>query len=92
MCSHEPPCPPADAIDHDAAHVIASFPQQGWSLLCNGIIVFDDTGMLLPDGRAIPPRRGRPPHRDAHEQRDRQAENTCQGSVIAQAAMREVKA
>jgi hypothetical protein len=25
--------------------------------LCNGVIVFDDTGQLLPDGRAIPPRR-----------------------------------
>ena len=29
-------------------------PGQGWSLLCNGVIVFDDTGKLLPDGRAIP--------------------------------------
>ena len=28
-------------------------------MLCNGVIVFDDGGELLPDGRAIPP--GRPP-------------------------------
>jgi Family of unknown function (DUF5999) len=25
--------------------------------LCNGVIIFDDTGELLPDGRAVPPRR-----------------------------------
>jgi Family of unknown function (DUF5999) len=24
-------------------------------MLCNGVIVFDDGGELLPDGRAIPP-------------------------------------
>jgi len=30
-------------------------PEQGWSLLCNGVIVFDDTGELLPGGRSVPP-------------------------------------
>jgi len=39
---------------------IARHPGQGWSLLCNGVIVFDDTGQLLPDGRAIPPHRPTP--------------------------------
>jgi len=34
-----------------------SCPEQGWSLLCNGIILFDDTGELLPDGSAIDRRR-----------------------------------
>jgi hypothetical protein len=24
--------------------------------LCNGVIVFDDTGELLPDGQVVPPR------------------------------------
>ena len=57
MCLHEHPCPGADASDRDAARVIASHPEQGWSLLCNGIVVFEDTGELLPDGRAIPPQR-----------------------------------
>jgi hypothetical protein len=57
MCSHLPPCPPADRPDRDAAPTIAFHPEQGWSLLCNGVIVFDDTGELLPDGRAIPPHR-----------------------------------
>jgi Family of unknown function (DUF5999) len=57
MCLHQPPCPAADRPDRDAARSIASHPGQGWSLLCNGVILFDDTGELLPDGRAIPPRR-----------------------------------
>jgi len=56
MCTHRPPCPAADAPDRDAAHVVVGHPEQGWSLLCNGIILFDDTGVLLPDGRAVPPR------------------------------------
>ena len=56
MCSHRPPCPPADHRDRDAAHTVASHPEQGWSLLCNGVIVFDDMGEILPGGRVIPPR------------------------------------
>jgi hypothetical protein len=39
----------------------ADQPQQGWSLLCNGVILFDDGGELLPDGRAITPGRYRLP-------------------------------
>lgn len=56
-CEHWPPCPPADRPDRDAAHTIAFRPEQGWSLLCNGVIVFDDLGELLPDGRALAPHR-----------------------------------
>jgi hypothetical protein len=48
MCDHNPQCPPADAPDHVAAHTRASHPEQGWSLLCNGVVVFDDAGELLP--------------------------------------------
>ena len=55
MCPHRPPCPPADRPDRNAARTIAFHPEQGWSLLCNGVILFDDTGKLLPDGRAVPP-------------------------------------
>jgi hypothetical protein len=62
MCSHQPPCPPADHLDRDAARTVAFHPEQGWSLLCNGVIVFDDTGELLPDGRAVPPHRPTPAH------------------------------
>jgi Family of unknown function (DUF5999) len=57
MCQHQPPCPPADAPDREAARSVITHPEQGWSLLCNGVVVFEDTGALLPDGRSIPPRR-----------------------------------
>lgn len=60
MCPHSPPCPAADAPDRDAARIIASHPEQGWSLRCNGVVTFDDTGDLLPDGRVIEPRRPDP--------------------------------
>jgi predicted component of type VI protein secretion system len=33
-----------------AARVEVSHPEQGWSLLCNGVVLFDDAGGLLPDG------------------------------------------
>jgi hypothetical protein len=57
MCPHTPRCPDASASDREAAHTIASHPEQGWSLLCNGIVIFEDTGELLPDGAAIGPHR-----------------------------------
>jgi hypothetical protein len=59
-CPHRPPCPPADRPDHEAARTIVAHSEQGWSLLCNGVIVFDDTGELLPDGRVVPPHRATP--------------------------------
>jgi hypothetical protein len=37
--------------------VVASHPEQGWSLLCNGVVCFDDLGELLPDGSSLPARR-----------------------------------
>jgi hypothetical protein len=55
MCPHQPPCPTADRPDRLAARTIHSRPEQGWSLLCNGLILFDDAGLLLPDGREVPP-------------------------------------
>ncbi|MGX1266924.1 hypothetical protein RKD18_000118 [Streptomyces phaeoluteigriseus] len=57
LCTHTPLCPTADSPDREAAHVVASHPEQGWSLLCNGVLIFEDTGELLPDGRAIAPHR-----------------------------------
>jgi hypothetical protein len=56
MCDHVPPCPQAADPDRDAARVVATHPEQGWSLLCNGVVTFDDTGELLPDGQAVAPR------------------------------------
>ncbi|HKT05684.1 MAG TPA: DUF5999 family protein [Rugosimonospora sp.] len=64
-CRHTPPCPAATAVDRDAAAVVASHPEQGWNLRCNGVITFDDTGELLPDGSVVAPRRGPAPHRAA---------------------------
>ena len=55
MCTHQPPCPSADRADRDAARSVACHPEQGWSLLCNGVIVFDDMGEILPGGQAVPP-------------------------------------
>jgi hypothetical protein len=60
MCRHRPTCPAADVDGRDAARVISSHPEQGWSLLCNGVVSFDDTGELLPDGRIIAPRKPHP--------------------------------
>jgi hypothetical protein len=60
MCPHRPSCPPADHADRTAALTVASHPDQGWSMLCNGVIVFDDTGELLPDGRMVAPHRPAP--------------------------------
>ncbi len=56
-CHHERPCPGPGAHDRLAAHTIVSHPEQGWSLLCNGIVIFDDGGELLPDGTAEGPHR-----------------------------------
>jgi hypothetical protein len=55
MCPHAPPSPAADARNREAARQIAAHPAQSWNLLCNGIITFDDTGALLPDGTVAKP-------------------------------------
>ena len=57
MCPHTPPCPEARALDREAARTVVSHPEQGWSLLCNGIVVFEDTGELLPGGDTVAPHR-----------------------------------
>jgi hypothetical protein len=55
MCQHQPGCPDWLAPDRMAARIVAGQAGQGWSLLCNGIILFDDGGELLPDGQALSP-------------------------------------
>lgn len=69
QCRHDPPCPSVDASDRDAAHVLVCHPVQGWSLLCNGIVLFEDFGELLPDGQSHGARRHEllmaSPHRQA---------------------------
>jgi hypothetical protein len=39
-----------------AARVVVSHPEQGWSLLCNSVVLFDDAGALLPGGQQVGPR------------------------------------
>jgi hypothetical protein len=53
MCAHRTSCPEATSEARDLAVVVTSHPEQGWSLLCNGVVLFDDDGELLPDGRAV---------------------------------------
>lgn len=57
LCTHTPTCPTASSPDREAARVVAAHPEQGWSLLCNAVLVFEDTGELLPDGRTVKPHR-----------------------------------
>lgn len=48
QCRHQPRCPDALAPDRLAARAISSYPEKGWNLLCNGVVLFDDGGQLLP--------------------------------------------
>lgn len=57
QCRHTPKCPSADSSDREAAQVVSAHPEQGWSLLCNALVLFEDTGELLPDGQIIAPHR-----------------------------------
>jgi hypothetical protein len=59
MCNHSPRCPQANGAEPLSARVLAPHLEQGWNLLCNGVITFDDGGALLPDGEAIAPLRQR---------------------------------
>ncbi len=48
VCLHTLQCPSAGKPDRLAAAVIAHHPEQGWSLLCNGMILFEDGGTISP--------------------------------------------
>ena len=65
MCLHEPTCPPAGGPDREAAQTVAAHPEQGWSLLCNGVLLFEDTGELLRNGDVIAPHRPTDIHPEA---------------------------
>ncbi|QTA36722.1 DUF5999 family protein [Streptomyces sp. CA-256286] len=57
MCKHSPTCPNADAADHEAAKAVLRDDVTGFARLCNGVILFNDTGELLPDNTIIAPHR-----------------------------------
>ncbi len=42
MCQHQPPCPQRWQRDRLAARIAVDRPEQGWALLCNGVILFED--------------------------------------------------
>jgi Family of unknown function (DUF5999) len=54
-CRHRPRCPDALAPGRSAARIVTNHPGQERSLLCNGVVLFDDGGALLPGGRAVAP-------------------------------------
>jgi hypothetical protein len=55
MCDHQPSCPPGTDRSGLHAQIAASHPEQGWYLLCNGVVLFDDGGALLADSRVVEP-------------------------------------
>ncbi|MEJ7705825.1 MAG: DUF5999 family protein [Nocardioidaceae bacterium] len=68
-CRHAPRCPAADNPAREAARTVVTHPEQGWSLLCNGIVLFEDTGELLPNGDVIAPHRPTDAHPEARAPR-----------------------
>jgi hypothetical protein len=55
MCEHQPPCPAGTDLAGLHARIAAGHPEQGWYLLCNGVLLFDDGGALLANRRVVPP-------------------------------------
>jgi len=55
MCDHQPRCPKAGTVQQRSARRCIAHPEQGWALLCNGLILFEDGGALLPTGEAVAP-------------------------------------
>ncbi|OIJ94349.1 hypothetical protein BIV25_22335 [Streptomyces sp. MUSC 14] len=52
MCSCRSSCPASATAPR---HPVAAHPEQGWTLLCDGSIVFDDSGELHADGSVVAP-------------------------------------
>lgn len=50
-----PPAPRPTHPTHRPLPLLLRTPTQGWLLLCNGVVRFDDGGALLPGGRAVEP-------------------------------------
>lgn len=52
-CQHSPKCPACDAPDATAAVIVANHCEQGWFLLCNGVVLFDDGGIIRGAGKQL---------------------------------------
>lgn len=48
-CQHDPLCPTADRIDHDAARVVFHDYNLDASKLCNGVWIYHNGSELAPD-------------------------------------------
>lgn len=59
VCPHTPRCPTAESPDREAARTTREHHDQDWVQLCNGVILFGDTGILLPGGGTILPHRAK---------------------------------
>lgn len=57
MCDHQPSCPSGTDQNGVRARIVAGHPEQGWYLLCNGVVLFDDSGEILPNGDSVAARR-----------------------------------
>ncbi|MFF9076080.1 DUF5999 family protein [Streptomyces sp. NPDC014872] len=60
VCVHQPECPPATAPDFHTAHPVLRCLATGYSRLCNGVVLFEDTGYLKPNGGIGSPSRPLP--------------------------------
>ncbi|MGW8387123.1 DUF5999 family protein [Streptomyces albidoflavus] len=58
-CPHRPRCPDPSAPDAEAAELLVDHAEQGWGRLCNGVVVFTDTGRPAA-GQAVAPHRPLP--------------------------------
>ena len=54
ICHHTPVCPPAQAPDAAAARIVADHLQDsGYALLCNGAVLLEGDGLLLPPEQPV---------------------------------------
>jgi hypothetical protein len=65
MCQHQPPCPPANATDYQAAHVVASYPSRDGACSATAPCCSRTPARCFPAARASrrtgPPSQTRPP-------------------------------
>ena len=53
-CQHTPTCPRAQASDAAAARIVADHLQDnGYALLCNGAVLLEGDGLLVPPPQPV---------------------------------------
>ncbi|WP_228040009.1 DUF5999 family protein [Streptomyces chromofuscus] len=53
VCGHSVACPPARARDCETAKIRVHRPKIECSELCNGVLILEGTGYLLPSGDVV---------------------------------------